>query len=329
MGLLDNLLELLKLNKFFLAASVIWGFVMAFLELSQASMTCSNLYAVMWTFLTFGGVAIITDTVIEVIQDTLYTCSHRSSRKEKTFKFFNAPRTYSGISLILARKDPKTDKDCGTCCTDDKCCDKGCGCDRNCAFVVLLIETILRLAGNVFLFSLFVLTGVGKYTAADSKLCPCVEIINASVVFNSSVSDLCRSVATSSSGVSYLQWTQQVMPLFWMSSALIIARTIFAFTYEDYSPTPKQKVKTLKAKRQKNNKDLEKILDPDDRLLLKDDQEDEKTILLNIRDNLEVFVRHDIRNDLEKERQELKLDRQDKISTTPLPTAQKAVVVDL
>jgi hypothetical protein len=238
----QGVLRLLRLNKFFLALVVIWAFVLAFLAIvsvpsalaTSTLLTCEFLYHVMWVFLVLGGVACLIDAILESIQHTIYVFwpSHLQPSVEhvapptryRLWQFFNVPTRYYGIrywwsdsrpglSAPVVVVGPGGDEDY------DAFCFTAVGL-RVVAWIFLMFEMLLRFAGNVFLYSLFVLTGVGQYTGDRSLACPCVGI--------SPLTALCAQT-------EHLWWTQSVRPLFWMAVALTVARVFWSWTYKDFA----------------------------------------------------------------------------------------------
>jgi hypothetical protein len=231
--------RLFKLNKFFLALVIVWGFVLAFLALvSVASafnsiLTCHFLYSIMWVFLVFGGVACLIDAILESIQHTVYvfwpthlqpSAEHVSPpTRYRLWQFFDVPTRYWGIrywysdskpgpsapALVLG---PGGDEDYDAYCFTAS---------RPIAWIFLMLEMLFRFAGNIFLYSLFVLTGLGQYTGDRSLLCPCVGNPNTTAF-------MCAQTGQ-------LGWTQNVEPLFWMAVALTVVRIFWAWTYKDFA----------------------------------------------------------------------------------------------
>jgi hypothetical protein len=264
--------ELLKLNKVFLATTVGWGFILAFLALAENSRTCETLSGIMWFGLALGFVGPLADAVLESIQNCLYTNFGRprvsEAAEEARFherqlenpnehnlhRMFNAPLRYEGIRWGFSpglRKDDASGLDaCGFCCKPSNtysCCHGACG-----GLLLLVLETLVRLAGNMLLYWLFVLAGVGAYTTAKTgTLCNCLNI----------------TIGNTCSKFPILSFTQDLSHLFWAAIALTIFRVVFGFTYGNYQPTINELTikKIDKANAEKEMAELEKRLSPEKR----------------------------------------------------------------
>jgi len=146
--------EYLYLNKIFLAATVIWAFIIAYVAAVKSLQTdCGSLYNISVVGLALGFTAVIVDFILEVFQDSAYFCPNSG---EKLRKAFNVPDEYDGFTCFYFSNK------------DDDAQTKP---HWLAAWFLFFFEALLRVTGNIALFWLYVLASFDQWSNSSTPTC--------------------------------------------------------------------------------------------------------------------------------------------------------------
>jgi len=198
------------INKIFLAAAAMWGFIIAFVTADKSiQQDCGSLYSIAVFGIVFGSVAAVADLVLEVWQDSTYICrlkgcddcvcqSCRCCDSCKACRrTCKVPEKYKGISWIFTTNDKASsggDKSAkggagggdkvkspavpkagaGTKAKNPEAAnDKGPYLGEGLVYGVwwiFFLETFIRFVGNVALYWLLVLASLSGFTNPPTTL---------------------------------------------------------------------------------------------------------------------------------------------------------------